>query len=158
MMSRFTRPGDPRHVPEFTLWTMCKGSRIREARTRLLPIGDSIFEFGVYEVQTDGTRDLQWSMAYLTSDKVNELAQRSEREHEADGWTAVCAQCNGTGWTCQLHAGSAFEHQLADASGHCSGARLPCSCDVGAQLASALHGRNFRGKGWSTPRSKKKAD
>ncbi len=39
---RLVPPRDPRKVPSFTLWTMRKDCRTRQARTRLLPIGDGL--------------------------------------------------------------------------------------------------------------------
>ena len=46
MSVRLVPPRDPRKVPSFTLWTMRKDCRTRQARTRLLPIGDGLLELG----------------------------------------------------------------------------------------------------------------
>lgn len=82
----FSRRRDPRQVPQFTLWTLRKDGKVREARTRILPIGDGLLELGVYELRTDGTLDLLWAQTLGAGD-VRELAQRVQREYEVEGWT-----------------------------------------------------------------------
>jgi hypothetical protein len=138
MSVRFAKPRDPRKVPQFTLWTMHKNGRVREARTRLLPIINAGFELGIYEQRSDGSLDLLWSHARLTSDEVNTLAQQQQREYEADGWTIACAKCNGAGWVCEAHPDSPLDHLRAEVAETCDGAGMPCACEIGQQLAATL--------------------
>ena len=84
----FSKPRNPEHVPQFTLWRMTKDGRIREARTRLVPFGDHRVELAIYESRSDGTLDLLWSQV-LSGGEVNALAQQAQRESEVAGWKPI---------------------------------------------------------------------
>lgn len=85
MTVRLVPARDPGQVPQFTLWTMRKNGRTREARVRLLPVGEGLVELAIYDFRTDGTPDLLWGMT-LSGPDVNELAQEKQREYEVRGW------------------------------------------------------------------------
>jgi hypothetical protein len=54
---------DPRHLTEHHLWTLRKGERTAEARTRIVPIGDGRPELRIYcsRMSDPETLDLLWS-------------------------------------------------------------------------------------------------
>ncbi len=87
MTVRFSKPRDPRNLPEFVLWRMTKDGRVAEARTRIVPLDDGRPEIRFYVSQSDGTMDLRWSMVLRDGRDVNELAQQKQREFETRGWT-----------------------------------------------------------------------
>jgi hypothetical protein len=48
MTVRLTGPANPQHLPEHVLWTLRKGGRIAEARTRIVPVGEGLPELRIY--------------------------------------------------------------------------------------------------------------
>jgi hypothetical protein len=78
----FSKPRDPRAIPEHTLWTLQKGDRRAEARTRMTPGGP---ELRFYVTRTDGTFDLLWSQI-LDGREVARLSEEKRAEFEALGW------------------------------------------------------------------------
>ena len=79
---------DPRKVPPYTLWTMRKNDRTREARTRLLPIGDRLLELAVYERRTGGSLELVWAQT-VRGGNLYTIAQEMQRAYEGEGWRLV---------------------------------------------------------------------
>jgi hypothetical protein len=79
---------DPRQVPPYALWTMRKNDRTREARTRLLPIGDRLLELAIYELRAGGSLELLWAQPVRGGDLYT-LAQQTQREYEVEGWRLV---------------------------------------------------------------------
>ena len=85
MTVRLVEPRDPRKVPSYPLWTMRRGDKTREARMRILPIGDGHLEFGVYDLRADGSLDLIWSQV-VRGPEAFDFVRDQQREYEKQGW------------------------------------------------------------------------
>ena len=72
---------DPRKVPPYTLWTMRKNDRTREARTRLLPIGDRLLELAIYEIRTGGSLEVLSSQTVRGNDLYT-VTQQMQRAYD----------------------------------------------------------------------------
>ena len=81
----FSRPRDPRLIPEHMLWTLRKGDRRAKATTRMTPGGP---ELRFYVTIADGTFDLLWSQI-LEGREVGRLADEKRAEFEAKGWAEI---------------------------------------------------------------------
>lgn len=81
----FAKPRDPEKIPEHVLWTLYKGDRIAQARTRMTPLGPEL-RFMLRRVGDDD--DLLWSQVFKDGDGANvgELADQKRREFEDRGW------------------------------------------------------------------------
>lgn len=91
MTVRFSRPRDPRAIPEHVLWTLTKGMRTAEARTRMVPGGPELRVY-VSRLET-GLLDLHWSQVFRDQDgggvALGERAEQTRRDFEARGWRAA---------------------------------------------------------------------
>lgn len=79
MSIAFSKPVDPRALPEHTLWRMTKGTRVVEARTRMVPLGPEL------RIWLDG--ELLWSQVLRDGRDVGDLAAETRAAWCAKGWT-----------------------------------------------------------------------
>ncbi|MDP1570377.1 MAG: hypothetical protein Q8L86_10260 [Vicinamibacterales bacterium] len=87
----FSKPRDTRAIPEHVLWTLTKGGRTAEARTRMVPLGPELRVY-VSHLET-GALELLWSEVFRVQDgggaALRDLAEQTQRDFEARGWKAV---------------------------------------------------------------------
>ena len=74
----FSKQPNPVALPEHFLWTLQKGARVVEARTRMTPIGP---ELRIYH-----NGELLWSQVPRDGREVGELAEQERRDYEARGY------------------------------------------------------------------------
>jgi len=98
MAVRLTSPPNPQHLPEHVLWTMRKGGRIAEARTRMVPIGDGLPELRVYMSNgpTVKVTDLLWSQTLKDGRDAGALAEERKSAFLSRGWAAIVEQTEET--------------------------------------------------------------
>lgn len=89
METPFSRPRDPRKIPEHILWTLTRAREVAEARTRMVPLGP---ELRIYvSSQGTGKLELLWSRVFGPQDgggaALGELASQKRDGFYAQGWT-----------------------------------------------------------------------
>ncbi len=91
MSVAFSRPADPRAIPEHVLWTLTKGVRLAEARTRMVPLGP---ELRMYVTPPNGgALELLWSIVFTPQQgggaALGSAAEDTRRDFEGTGWAAA---------------------------------------------------------------------
>ena len=99
MTTRFTGPTNPEHFSEHVLWTLRKGGRIAQARTRLIPIGNRQSELRIYVSNgpTVDIDDLWWSVRLKDGRDVGALSEERKAAFLERGWIEVDRADDGTG-------------------------------------------------------------
>lgn len=103
MTTRLTGPTNPAHFTEHVLWTLRKGGRIAQARTRLIPIGNEP-DLCIYVSNgpTVGVDDMLWSVTLKDGRDVGALSEERKAAFLERGWIEVDGADDGNGGKTEL--------------------------------------------------------
>ena len=99
MTTRLIGPTNPDHFTEQVLWTLRKGGRIAQGRTRLNPIGNGARELRIYvsDGPTVDVDNMLWSVTLRDLRAVDRLSQERKAAFLERGWIEGDGtdDCNG---------------------------------------------------------------